>query len=271
MNIERPVYEQRTFIGPLNLAADAPRNGDRYIMDHPDDRSKLVRASGEGVYYNQQEMHTLVYRTQQVLKGLSEHGIAHVNPLYIDDTRESDQPRLITVVDKLDSFTPYTDLLTRDTLTTEHVYEADHAISAMLSYIEQAMDESGYYDQEMMRLDQFVYDASQPKDKKMILVDIEPTGSGKIDMDRDSMAYGYPSPLFTTVIRLCVDAIELSRKADHPIPSLAQAAQIIMQLPGESPATNAAKAALLHALDTCEINEETMSSLVNGGLWDDEE
>jgi hypothetical protein len=271
MNIEHPAYEQRTFYGPLNLAANIPQHGDRYIMIHPDDPSKLVRASGEGVYYNQQEMHTLVYCTQQVLKGLSEHGITHVNPSYIDETGENRQPRLVTIVDKLDSFLPYTDLFSKETLTGDEVYEADHAIGGMLSYIEQAMEEEGYYDQEMMRLDQFVYDASRPKDKKMILVDVEPTGSGKIDMNRDSMKYGYPSPLFTTVIRLCVDAIELSRKAGYSIPSLAQAARVVMQLPGELPETDRAKVELLHALDTCEISGDTMNNLVNGGLWDDEE
>lgn len=271
MNTDRPTYENRTFYGPLNLAAGAPQSGDRYIMTHPDNPSRLVRASGEGVYYDQKEMHTRVYHTQQVLKGLSEHGINHVNPTYIDETSDSHKPRLIVVVDKLDNFQPYTELLTNDTLTDEQIHEADQAISNMLSYIEQAINESGYHDQEMMRLDQFVYDSSKPEGKKMILVDVEPTGGGKIDVNRDSMEYGYPSPLLNTVIRLCVDAIELSNKVGYPIASLQRAAQIIMQLPGESPATNSAKAELLHALDTREISETTMNELVNGRLWDEED
>lgn len=111
MDVEKPIYEKRTFYGPLEIAPDLPQNGWRSIMKHPDDPSKLIRVSGEGTYWDQNEMDESVYATQQALRGLGEHGIHHVNPSYIDATDKDSRPHLLAVVTRLNHVQSYESLL----------------------------------------------------------------------------------------------------------------------------------------------------------------
>lgn len=267
MSAERPAYKKRTFYGPLELSPDAPQNGDRYIMTHPEDPKKLVRASGEGTYEDLDDMNMRVFITQKVLDGLSRHGINHVNPTYINETSKSGEPYLITVVDKLQNIQPYSELLKSQNMSDTQVREADLVLEHMIEFAIEAMQENGYIDSEMMRLDQFAYDASQAPGKKMVLVDIEPIGGIKVDMSRDSMEHGYSSILASTVAGLCADAIELSNKSGHAIKSLRTAARAVETLPGNSEETVQAKTILLHALDSRRISQ-VVDNLASGEALD---
>ncbi|MBC7868687.1 hypothetical protein H7X69_00715 [Candidatus Saccharibacteria bacterium] len=270
MNAERSVFVERDFYGPLELASANENRSDRYIMLHPNDPTKLVRAGGGGTYLDKEEMNERVGDTLQVLKGLSEHGVAHVKPSYIDETSESGQPYLITVVDKLDNIRPYDEIIASPELNAEQIEEADLAISHMLSYAAQTIREGGYIDPEMMHLDQFVYDVSRPEGERMVLVDVEAIGAFKVDSTADSMKNGFPTALVRTVAELCVDIINLANRSEHLPASLPAAVTIIEALPGESPETNEAKMALLYALDTNEISPE-IANLANGVMMDDKD
>jgi hypothetical protein len=269
MNAEPPVYEKREFYGPLKLSEDTPNNLYRYMLEHPDDSSKLVRTT-DGLYCNQEDMGEHVRITQQVLQGLKDHGINHVNPSYIDESSEQGKPYLLIVVDKLKDFEPYSKLIDRGDLTSEQAHEADLALNHMFSFLEQAMSENGYIDTEMMHLEQFVYDPSQLKGQKIVLVDVEPIGGEKVDMKEDSMEHGYPSSLAITVAKLAADAINLARKTGYHVESLQKAAEIIDLLPGESELTNQMKADLLRALDSRELTPEVMY-FANGGFVDEDD
>lgn len=259
MSTERPEYENRTFYGPLELSKEVPQNGDRYISLHPDDPTKLVRASAEGEYYDSDEMNTLVYANQKVLEGLSEHGVNHVNPLYIDQTRESGKPCIITIVDKLQNVTSYIDLTKSDAFTDEQLTEIDHVLCGMLDFTLQAMREEGYVSPEIMKLNQFVYDDSQPSGKKMVLVDVEPRDGEKIEASRDSMKYGYLSPLADAVAKLVIDTIVNTNRAGWTFASVEKAAEAVQALPGESADTIKAKAQLLQALDSKTISQDVLN------------
>lgn len=266
MTAEHHLYGDRGFYGPLEPIANSPLHNGRYIAKHPDDSSKLVRSSGEGAYYDRVEMDSRVRATQRVLDGLAKLGLNHANPSYIDDTRQNEQPHLVTIVDRITNHQPYADLVASDDLSADQVDEANNVIDIMLTYTGQVMNTGDYIDSEMMRLDQFVYDASQPTGKKMVLVDVEPVGGQKVDINEDSMAHGYPTFLMDTIVQLCTDAIELSNKAGYPVTSLQKAATIVGELPGNSAETNEAKATLLQALDTLSVDNEEMKELIQSGL-----
>lgn len=252
MNTERPIYEKRTFYGPLEIAADLPQDKWRSIMKHPDDPSKLIRVSGEGAYWDQDEMDESVYATQQVIKGLSKHGIHHVNPSYIDATDKDGRPHLLAVVTRLSHVQPYESLLLDESLDTDQIREIDQTLTNMLAYATQVMEEGGYIDPEIMRLEQFAYDASQTEGKRMILVDIESLGSVKVDVNKNSIEHGYPPALASTIIKLGVDAINLANKVgqDYTLTSLQKATDTLEALPeNNSSAIDDAKIAFAHALD----------------------
>lgn len=270
MSTEHPEYKNRTFYGPLELSKDVPQNGDRYISLHPDDPTKLVRASVEGEYYDHDEMNRLVYATQKVLEGLSEHGVNHVNPIYIDQTRESGKAYLITIVDKLQNVKSYIDLTESGSFTDEQLAEIDHTLCGMLDFTLQAVREEGYISGEMMRLNQFVYDESQPPGKKMVLVDVEPADGHKIDLGRDSMKYGYSSQLTSAVAKLVVDTIVNTNRAGWMFASLEKAAAAVQVLPGDSADTIKAKTHLLQALDSKTISNDVLR-LVDPDYEDEED
>lgn len=248
MNIEKPDYINRTFYGPLELSKEVAQRGDRYISLHPDDPTKLVRSSGKGVFYNHHQMNEIVFATQKVIEGLTEHGVNHVNPQYIDQTTERDDPHLMIIVDRLQNITPYDELRNRGALTDEHFVEIDSALSGMLDYTLEAIQEEGYISSEMMHLKQFVYDESQPSGKKMVLVDVEPLDGQKIDVSVDSMEHGYPSRLADTAIQLVIGAIANTNRAGWTFASIQKATEVVANLPGESMNTIKAKTYLLHAL-----------------------
>jgi hypothetical protein len=248
MNIEQPDYVNRTFYGPLELSKEVAQNGDRYISLHPDDPTKLIRSSGKGVFYNHHEMNEIVFATQKVIEGLTEHGVNHVNPQYIDQTTELDDPHLMIVVDRLQDVTPYDELRKRGTFTDEQLIEIDYALCGMLDFTLQAIQEEGYISAEMMHLKQFVYDESQPPGKKMVLVDVEPLDGQKIDTRIDSMKYGYPSQLAYTAVQLAIGAIVNTNRAGWAFASIQKAAEVVTNLPGESMDTIKAQTYLLHAL-----------------------
>lgn len=271
VNSEHPTYEKRNFYGPLELAPDVPQHGDRYFMRHPDDATKLVRASGEGAYSNKDDMDEQVFAAQQVLNGLREHGVNHVNPSYIEQMSENGEPYLITVVDKLEDIVSYEELIDGGGFDESKIYEADTALCHMIDYTLSVIQENGYYSSEMMRLNQFAYDESQVEGKRFILVDIEPINSHKIDTTEDSMEYGYPSMLTGMVARFCADSIELSNIAGRSLSCLEEAARVVEALPGDSPATNRVKEVLLTALDTLTVSPEMQREIVDGGLYDEED
>lgn len=248
MNTERPEYENRTFYGPLELSKDMPQSGDRYIAVHPEDPTKLVRASSKGEYYDHEEMNTLVYANQKVLEGLSQHGVNHVNPVYIDETSISGEPYLVTIVDKLQNVTPYDDLVESGSLTDEQFTEFDDVLCGMLDHTLQAVREEGYICSEMMRLNQFVYDESQPQGKRMVLVDVEPRNGYKIDIGRDTMKYGHLSPLADAVAQLAINTIVNTNRAGRTFASLEKATEAVKALPEYTADATNAKALLLQAL-----------------------
>lgn len=256
MNAERPAYEKREFYGPLELARDVPEIRYRHMLEHPDDPSKLIRTTDEGLYVDQYDMDEQVRITQQVLHDLKSHGINHVNPSYIDETSEDGEPCLLIVVDKLKDFEPYSKLIGSGNLTPEQIHEADLALGHMFDFLGQAMNENGHIDIEMMRLGQFVYDPSQPEGQKMVLVDVEPVGGREIDMAEDSMMRGYPSALATATAKLVADTVNLANKTGASVGSLQKAAEIIERLPGDSEQTNHMKSILLTALDNRELSQE---------------
>lgn len=138
-------------------------------------------------------------------------------------------------------------------LNFDQISEMDQALTSMLEYTAQIMDEGGYIDPEIMRLEQFVYDASQPQGKRMVLVDIEPLGSEKVDVNKNSTEYRYPSALASTVIKLGANAINLAKKAGsgYNLTSLQKAARAIEALPeDDSLAIDEAKIAFVRALDS---------------------
>jgi hypothetical protein len=261
MSVEYPEYGDRAFYGPLELSTEYPQNGDRYIALHPDDPTKLIRASSQGEYYDHNEMNSIVYATQQVLNGLSQYGVNHVNPVYIDQTSEAGKPYLITVVDKLRNVKSYSDLIEDEVFSDEQLSEIDHALCGMLDFTLQSVYEEGYISPEMMRLNQFVYDESQPPGSKMVLVDIEPRDGCKVDVNRDSMKYGYLSPLADTVAKLVVDTIINTNRASWTFASVEKAAAAIEALPGDSEGTINAKTKLFQALDSKSISQEVLNLL----------
>ena len=270
MNAERPEYEKREFYGPLELAQDVPEIRYRHMLEHPDDPSKLIRTTDEGLYLDQRDMDEQVRMTQQVLHDLKNHGINHVNPSYIDETSEGGEPYLLIVVDKLKDFEPYSKLIGSGNLTPEEIHEADLALSHMFDFLGQAMDENGHIDIEMMRLGQFVYDPSQPEGQKMVLVDVEPVGGREIDMAEDSMMRGYPSALATATAKLAADTVNLASKTGASVDSLQKAAEIIERLPGDSEQTNHMKSILFAALDNRKLSKELIY-YAESGLVDEED
>jgi len=258
-----PSYETRRFYGPLELSLSIPETSETRALKHPDDPSKLIREiNAELLYASQEEMDNDVYMAQIVLDGLRAHGLNHVDPSYIDETSKDGELGLLAVVTKLNNGTRYDDLLSTH-MSQEQIDEADQAICSMLDHTSQVMKEGGYTDAEMMHLSQFVYDNSQPEGKKMVLVDIIPLGGRKIDMEKDSMGYGFPSTLAKTVVKLSIDAINLANKTDRTITSLQKVAKLVEALPGDSLDTNDAKTALAHALNTQVITRE-ISNLDHG-------
>jgi len=221
------------------------------MLTHPDDASKLVRTVGEGTFYNKVEMDTRVYETQQVLEGLKEYGISHVEPTYIDQVTSSGKPYLLMVVEKLSNVDSYQDLLKSGALNVDQANEADKTIEYMLRYTAHVIKDGGYIDPEMMRLSQFVYDSSRPEGKKTVLVDVEPIGADPVDITEDSVGEnGLLTYLSRTVLTLCIDAINLATGSGNKnIGSLSKAAKVVEALPGDSVATNNFKATLLRALD----------------------
>lgn len=270
MNLERSVFIDRDFYGPLELASVNGERGDRYVMLHPTDPTKLVRASGKGTYLNKEEMYKRVSDTQQVLGGLGEHGVTHVNPLYIDDTREDGEPYHLAVVDRLNNVRPYDEIIASFELSIDQIEEANLAIGHMLSYAMQTIHKGGYIDPEMMHLSQFVYDSLRPRGEKMVLVDVEAIGASKVDSTGDSIENGLPTALLRTVAELCVDIINLAKKSERQPTSLQSAIAVIKALPGESSETNDAKEVLLEALATNDINPE-ITNLANGEMIDSED
>ena len=255
MNSEKPTYQKRTFYGPLELAPGFPQMGDRYILKHPNEPSKLIRQSGEE--WSPSEMDACVYATQQVLKGLGSYGIHHVEPSFIENVSKDDQAYLLIVVTGLHDVQSYENLQNTH-MTPDQVNEADQALTNMLNYTIHVIDEGGYIDPEMMRLEQFVYDPTQPPGKRMVLVDVEPLFSHKVDANEESVEDGLPSILAYGVIRLIVDAINLAHKAPYPTVSLQKAKVAVEKLPRDSPATNELKATLRQALDALEINPDIL-------------
>lgn len=270
MNAERPAYEKREFYGPLELAEDVPEIRYRYMLEHPDDPSKLIRTTDEGIYVDQYDMDEQVRITQQVLHDLKSHGINHVNPSYINETQDGGEPCLLIVVDKLKDFEPYSKLIGSGNLTPEQIHEADLALGHMFDFLGQAMNENGHIDIEMMRLGQFVYDPSQAEGQKMVLVDVEPVGGVKIDMNEDSMEHGYPSTLATATAKLVTDTVNLANKTGADVGSLQKAAEIIERLPGDSEQTNHMKSILFAALDNRELSKELIY-YADSGLVDEED
>lgn len=258
MNAERPAYEQREFYGPLQLAEGVPEIRYRYMLEHPHDSSRLIRTTDEGLYIDREDMEETVRVTQYILRSLKNLGINHVNPSYINETGEDGEPFLLIVVDKLKNFEPYSELIRHDSLSEEQIHEVDLAISHMFDFIVLAMKENGYIDIEMMHLEQFVYDSSQQAGQKMVLVDVEPAGSRKVEMDKDSMEYGYPSPLCGGAAKLIVDTIELANKSEYYLQSFQKATEVIRLLPGDSEKTNQMKKDLLNALTTRTLSRELM-------------
>ena len=266
MNIENPApsYSKRTFYGPLELNPDIRQNDYRTVLAHPEDPSKLIREiNAEGLYFNKTEMDETVYATQQILKGLSEYGVNHVDPSFFDETTD-DERRLTAVVTRLIDVRSYDELI-EGSVSLEQIYEIDQVLGNMFDYIAHAMEEEGYIGAEMMHLGQFVYDDSQPKGRKMVLVDTDPLYASKIDMQEDSIKNRFVSELTQTVARLVVDAITASNKAEQPLASFQKAASVIEALPGESYYTLSAKEALLHALDTHEISTHVRA--LDEGVW----
>lgn len=246
-----PAYVDRKFYGPLALATGMPQNIRRHMLAHPSDKTKMIREGHEGTYVDQAEMDERVFATQQVLDGLTRHGVNHVNPAFINDTGMNNKPNLLTVVTLHENSIPYGNLLRKGLLSDEQVFEADYVIGSMLEYLAEVIDEGGYVDAEMMRLKQFVYDDSQPQGKKMVLVDVEPLDGSKVDRNEESVSDdGAPNQMTRSVLRLVTDIINLCQKAGtRDITSLEKMATIVASLPGESTAVNAMKAAILRALD----------------------
>jgi len=270
MNAERPAYEKREFYGPLELARDVPEIRYRYMLEHPDDPSKLIRTTDEGLYFDQNDMNEQVRITQHILHDLKSRGINHVNPSYINETQDGGEPCLLIVVDKLKDFEPYSKLIGSGNLTPEQIHEADLALGHMFDFLGQAMNENGHIDIEMMRLGQFVYDPSQAEGQKMVLVDVEPVGGVKIDMNEDSMEHGYPSTLATATAKLVTDTVNLANKTGADVGSLQKAAEIIERLPGDSEQTNHMKSILFAALDNRELSKELIY-YADSGLVDEED
>lgn len=274
MNAEKSPYGVRDFYGPLELAGLTDPASGRDILFHPDDPNKLVRTSHEDAFYNKNGMTELVNNTSNLLKGLGEHGVNHVNPTYIDQSPDDDTPRLMTIVDKIDSAQPYSEFF--EVMSQEQVVEANDTLVNMLSYAQSVAENGGIIDPEIMQMSQFVYDSES---QKFILVDVEPIGALEIDISEESVEisedegveYRIPSPLSRTVAQLCIDVIELSRRAESPLSSLRAAANAIDALPGVSGATDDAKISLLQMLDTGEVTPDILNMSMGESLLNEDE
>lgn len=269
----QPTYGKREFYGPLQLDPDIRQPDDRNFMIHPDDPTKLVRFN-KGFVAGREQLHDEVAGTQRVLEGLSRYGIPHVNPVYMsEETAYRWEPAdLIIVVDRLDNVRPYSEILGGENIPLEVVQEVDQLLCRLLGYVGEVLQQGGYIDTEMIRLDQFAYDASRPVGQKMILVDVEPIGSGPVDPAKESIREGisedvypagYPTKGAQTTARMIVDIIELARATDYPLESSQVAAHVAQMLPGDSLQTNEAKAVLLHALDTNEVSQAVFNLAIS--------
>mgnify|MGYP000524790496 CR=1 FL=1 len=270
MSVERPIYENREFYGPLELSKTAPEMRYRYMLEHPDDPTRLIRTTDEGLYINKADMDAQVTIAQYVLEELKEHSVNHVNPTFIDETSDSGEPYMLITVDELTDATAYRELIRNDSLTPDQAQEADHALCGMLEYLKDVVHNDGYYDPEMMNLDQFAYCPSLPNGQKMVLVDVEPIGGKVFNPDEDSIEFGCASDFAATVATLITDAITLSNKSKRPIKSLRKAAEIVLLLPGESEMTEKLKSDLLQAIDSCELTPE-LEYYAKGVLVDTED
>lgn len=268
MNAERPVYEKREFYGPLELKGESSENRYHYMLEHPDDPTKLVRTTNSGLFQDKFEMDKDVKIIQHILQKLEEQGINHVNPSYIDETSESGQPYLLIVVDRLHDATDYSKLIENGNLTDDQREEADYALGHMYGFLKQAVEDEDYVDEEMLRLDQFVYDQSQPKGKRMVLVDVEPIGGTEINMSQDSMDHGYPTALASITTQLVADTVELAKKTGATLESTQSAIEVIKMLPGNSVKTQQMKNILLHALIHHELTPQFLH-LLDGASEDE--
>lgn len=274
MNAEKSTYGTRDFYGPLELSGLSDPASGRDMLVHPDDPSKLVRASHEDAYYDKNEMTELVNDTNTLLKSLGEHGVTHVNPTYLDQSPNDSTPRLMIVVDKIDSAQPYSKLL--EVMPQEQIDKADDTLVSMLAYTRDVAENGGIIDPEIMHMSQFVYDT---ENQKFILVDVEPIGAHKIDISEESVEliqeddveYRLPTQLSRTVAQLCIDVLELSRHTESPLSSIRAAANAIGALPGSSIATDEAKMSLLRMLDTGEVTPDILNMSMGESLLNEDE
>jgi hypothetical protein len=260
MSAERPIYENREFYGPLELSKTAPEMRYRYMLEHPDDPTKLIRTTEEGEYADRGEMDHEVAKSIATLEGLEEHGITHTHPVYSAETGAKGRPYLVMTVDKIADATPYSTLIENNILTDNQLHEADRALCGMLDYVHDVMSNGGPYDSEMMRLEKFVY--TSDTNGSLVLTGIEPFASDVYDPDSDpneeSIALDYPSGLAICVINLTIDTVTLSTKTDDSLESLQKAADAVTRLPGSSDATNKLKSDLLTAITTRTLTPELM-------------
>lgn len=274
MNVEKTSYGIRDFYGPLEHAGLTDIANERDILVHPDDPSKLIRTSHEDAFFSKNDMTILVNNTNILLDKLGEYGINHVNPTYLDQSPDDDTPRLMTVVDKINSAQPYGEVIKG--MSQELVDKADGALANMLSYAQNVAENGGIIDPEIMQMSQFVYDS---EGQKLVLVDVEPIGAHEIDISEESIEvyeeegveYRIPSPLSRTVAQLCIDAIELSRHAESPPSGLRVAANVIDALPGSSEVTDEAKISLLRMLDTGEVTPDVLNMSMGESLLNTDE
>lgn len=257
----QPSYESRKFYGPLQLDPDMPQPQGRNFLIHPDDPSKLIRFNS-AFAADESELNERVAGTQRVIADLSRYGIPHVNPIYINGGGGHEGPDLIIVVDRLDNAHSYDQIVSGNNLNSQIAGEVDLTLCRMLEHVGTVVQQGGFVDTEMMRLDQFAYDSSRPTGQKMVLVDVEPLGAGEVEPLAESIQEGeyypggYPTDATQTTARLIVDMIELAQKIDYPFKSFQVAADIVGLLPGNSPQTNTAKELLLTALDNREVSQE---------------
>lgn len=273
-------YTPREFYGPLQLDPEMPQSRDRYFAIHPDDPSKIIRYTSDraGNAYDKEEMDEKVANTQRVLDNLTRHNIPHVNPMFIDETNAQGQPSLMIVADRLTNVRSYTeDIISAESVAPDVAREADVVLERLFNCVNTATQEGGYLDREMMGLGQFVYDDSRPVGQKMVLIDVEPLGASKVDPFEESIREGYPEGTcaLSTTARLSVNAIRLAQKTDYHVQSLRAAARVIEILPGNSENTNAAKMALLDALDkktvSLEVLNLAMGEAMDCDAFDDDE
>jgi hypothetical protein len=236
----------------------------RFFAIHPDDPSKIIRYTSDRASdaYDKEEMDEKVANTQHVLDNLTRHNVPHVNPLFIDETNNQGQPSLMIVVNRLTNVRSYTeDIISAESVAPDVAREADLVLERLFDCVDSAVQQGGYLDREMMGLGQFIYDDSRPVGQKMVLIDVEPIGARKVDPLEESIREGYPEGTcaLSTTARLSVNAIRLAQKTSYPVQSLEAAARVIEMLPGNSENTNAAKIALLDALDKKIVSMEVLN------------